>query len=83
MYLRIAAFKNKKDDPLACMTEGEGQEIAAALAALTASCLEMWVKDIPDDKKEDAREEFYEIFLNDIKKHKNDKKMYQDRKGEE
>ena len=53
MYLRIAAFKNKKDDPLACMTEGEGQEIAAALAALTASCLEMWIKDIPDDKKEE------------------------------
>ena len=81
MYLRIAAFKTKKGDPLAYMTEGEGPEIAAALAALAASCLEKWIKDIPDDKKEDARKEFYEIFLNDIKKHKNDKEI--NIKGEE
>lgn len=72
MYLEIAAYKKTKDSPLACMTNGEGTEIAAALAAMTASCLEMWIKNIPEDKKENAREEFYKIFLEDIKKHKND-----------
>lgn len=84
MYLKIAAYKEKKDSPLACMTEGEGTEIAAALSAMTASCLEMWIKNIPEEKKQEAREEFYKIFLDDLKSHKNDKSnvLKEDKKGE-
>lgn len=73
MYVKIAAYRKNKGEPLECMTEGGYEEVFKTLATLTAAVLENFVANLPDNQKEETREEFYEVFINDMRRNVDNK----------
>lgn len=76
MYLKVAAYKEKKDSPLACMVHGETAEVLSALTAIISSMMEeIIVEDLSENEKQEVREEFYETVIKSLKKHEKDKRI--------
>lgn len=76
MYLKVAAYKEKKDSPLACMVHGETAEVLSALTAIISSMMEETiVEDLSENEKQEVREEFYETVIKSLKKHEKDKRI--------
>lgn len=76
MYLKIAAYKEKKDSPLACMVHGETAEVLSALTAIISSMMEEEIiEGLSENEKQEVREEFYEAVIKSLKKHEKDKRI--------
>ena len=76
MYLKIAAYKEKKDSPFACMVHGETAEVLSALTAIISSMMEEEIiEGLSENEKQEVREEFYEAVIKSLKKHEKDKRI--------
>ena len=76
MYLKVAAYKERKDSPLAYMVHGETAEVLSALTAIISSMMEEEIiEGLSENEKQEAREAFYEAVLESLRQHKKDKRI--------